>query len=48
MGTASVQDDNVANVRMSQSEHTLLKAYCASLDRSMQDMLRDFALMQIL
>ena len=32
---------------MSESEHTLLKAYCASLNRSMQDVLRDFALMQI-
>ena len=32
---------------MSESEHTLLKAYCASLNRSMQDVLRDFALMEI-
>ena len=32
---------------MSESEHTLLKAYCASLNRSMQVVLRDFALMQI-
>ena len=45
MGTASVQADKVVNVRMSESEHTLLKAYCASLNRSMQDVLRDFALM---
>ena len=47
MGAASVQADKVVNVRMSESEHTLLKAYCASLNRSMQDVLRDFALMQI-
>ena len=39
MGTASVQADKVVNVRMSESEHTLLKAYCASLNRSMQDVL---------
>ena len=45
MGTASVQADKVVNVRLSESEHTLLKAYCASLNRSMQDVLRDFALM---
>ena len=32
---------------MSKSEHTLLMAYCTSLNRSMQDVLRDFALMQI-
>ena len=48
MGTASVQADKVVNVRLSESEHTLLKTYCASLNRSMQDVLRDFALMQIL
>ena len=47
MGAASVQADKVVNVRMSESEHTLLKAYCASLNRSMRDVLRDFALMQI-
>ena len=47
MGAASVQVDKVVNVRMSESEHTLLKAYCASLNRSMQDVLRDFALMEI-
>ena len=47
MGSTSVQADKVVNVRMSESEHTLLKAYCASLNRSMQDVLRDFALMQI-
>ena len=47
MGTASVQADKVVNVRMTESEHTLLKAYCASLNRSMQDVLRDFTLMQI-
>ena len=47
MGTASVQADKVVNVRMSESEHTLLKTYCASLNRSMQDVLRDFALMEI-
>ena len=47
MGTASVQADKVVNVRLSESEHTLLKTYCASLNRSMQDVLRDFALMQI-
>ena len=46
MGTASVQADKVVNVRMSESEHTLLKTYCASLNRSMQDVLRDFALME--
>ena len=47
MGATSVQADKVVNVRMSESEHTLLKAYCASLNRSMQDVLRDFALMEI-
>ena len=47
MCAASVQADKVVNVRMSESEHTLLKAYCASLNRSMQAVLRDFALMQI-
>ena len=47
MGTASVQADKVVTVRLSESEHTLLKAYCASLIRSMQDVLCDFALMQI-
>ena len=47
MGTTSAQADKVVNVRMSESEHTLLKAYCASLNRGMQDVLRDFALMQI-
>ena len=47
LGSTSVQADKVVNVRMSESEHTLLKAYCASLNRSMQDVLRDFALMQI-
>ena len=47
MGATSVQADKVVNVRMSESEHTLFKAYCASLNRSNQDVLRDFALMQI-
>ena len=46
MGATSVQADKVVNVRISESEHTLLKAYCASLNRSNQDVLRDFALMQ--
>lgn len=47
MGAASVQTDKVVNVRLTEAEHTLLKAYCASLNRSMQDVLRDFALMEI-
>ena len=47
MGATSVQTDKFVNVRMSEAEHTLLKAYCASLNRSMQDVHRDFALMQI-
>ena len=47
MGATSVQADKVVNVRISESEHTLLKAYCASLNRSNQDVLRDFALIQI-
>ena len=47
MGATSVQADKVVNVRLSESEHSLLKTYCASLNRSMQDVLRDFALMQI-
>lgn len=47
MGEASSQADKVVNVRMTESEHTLLKAYCATLNRSMQDVLRDFALMEI-
>ena len=44
---ASVQVDKVVNVRMSDLEHTLFKAYCASQNRSMQDVFRDFALMEI-
>ena len=47
MSASSVQTDNIFNVRMAEAEHTLLKAYCASLNRSMQDVLRDFALMEI-
>ena len=47
MGAASVQTGKVVNVRMTEAEHTLLKAYCPSLNRSMQDVLRDFALMEI-
>ena len=47
LGATSVQADKVVNVKISESEHTLLKEYCASLNRSMQDVLRDFALMQI-
>ena len=47
MGAVSVQSGKVVNVRMSESEHTILKAYCASLNQSMQDVLRDFALVQI-
>ena len=47
MSTTFVQVDKLVNVRMSESEHTLLNAYCASLNRSMQDVLRDSALMQI-
>tara|TARA_B100002051_G_scaffold9796_1_gene8337 strand:- start:245 stop:694 length:450 start_codon:yes stop_codon:yes gene_type:complete len=47
MGATSVPVDKVVNVRMSESEHILLKAYCASLNRSMQDVLRDFAMMEI-
>ena len=45
MGATSVQADKVVNFRMFESEHNLLKAYCASLNRSNQDVLRDFALM---
>ena len=47
MGAALVQLDKVVNVRMSESEYTLLKAYCASPNRSMQNVLRDFSLMEI-
>jgi len=47
MGVAFVQVDKVVNVRMSDSEHTLFKAYCASQKRNMQDVFRDFALMEI-
>ena len=47
MGTVSDPAGKVVNVRMTEPEHALLKAYCASLNRSMQDVLRDFALMQI-
>ena len=47
MGAASVQTDKVVNVRMTEAEHTLLKAYCASLNRSMQDVVSDFALMEV-
>ena len=47
MGTASVQADKVLNVRMSESEHTLLKAYCALLNLSMQDVPHDFAFTQL-
>ena len=45
MGTASVQSDKVVNIRISESEHTLLQAYSAPLSRNMQVVLRDFALM---
>ena len=47
IGATSVQADKVVYVRMFESEHTLLKAYCASLNRSNQDVLRDLALMQM-
>ena len=47
MRSDAVRPGKVVNVRMTESEHTLLKAYCASLNRSMQDVLRDFTLMQI-
>ena len=47
MGAAGIQADKVVNVKMAESEHTLLKAYCASVNRSMQDVLRDFTLMEI-
>ena len=47
MSASSVQTDKIVNVRMATAEHTLLKTYCASLDHSMQDLLRDFALMEI-
>ena len=47
MGTASVKADKVVNIRLSKSEHTLLNNYCASLNQSMNDVLHDFALMQI-
>ena len=47
MGAAAIQADKVVNVKMAESEHTLLKAYCASVNRSMQDVLRDFTLMEI-
>ena len=33
MSATSVQADKVVNVRMSESEHTLLKAYCAPFNR---------------
>ena len=39
MGATSVQADKVVNVRMSESEHILLKAYRTSFNRSMQDVL---------
>ena len=42
-----VRADKVVNVRMSAAEHSLLKVYCASLNRGMQDVLRDFAFMEI-
>ena len=44
---APARADKVVNVKLSAAEHALLKTYCASLDRSMQDVLRDFALMEI-
>ena len=47
MSAASVQTDKIFDVRMAEAEHTLLKAYCASLNRSMQDVLRDFPQMEI-
>ena len=47
LGATSVQADKAANVRMPESEHTLLKAYSASLNRSMQDLHGDFVIMQI-
>ena len=47
MGATSIQADKVVNVRMSEPEHTLLKAYCGVSNRNNQDVLRDLALMQI-
>ena len=47
MASTHARADKMVNVRMSSAEHTLLKAYCASLNRGMQDVLRDFALMEI-
>ena len=47
MAPATSRADKVVNVKLTAAEHALLKAYCASLDRSMQDVLRDFALMEI-
>ena len=44
---APARADKVVNVKLSPAEHALLKAYCASLNRGMQDVLRDFALMEI-
>lgn len=39
--------DKVVNVKLSEAEHALLKAYAASIDRPMQDILRDFAMVQL-
>lgn len=39
--------DKVVNVRLSETEHIVLKAYAASCNRPMQDVLHDFAMSQI-
>lgn len=39
--------DKIVNVKLSETEHVVLKAYAASSDRSMQDVLHDFAMSQL-
>ena len=47
MSTYSVQADKIVNAKITQLEHTMFKDYCSSLCRSMQDLLRDLALIKI-
>ena len=39
--------DKIVNVKLSDEEHTVLKAFAASMDSPMQDLLREMAMVQI-
>ena len=47
LGSIDTRADEEVSVRMPSAEHTLQKAYCATLNRVSQDVLREFALMEI-